>query len=358
MGRDMIRKGWTAAAVASLLLLSSCGKDATAPRTSRPVVELKGSILGTGRPFGQGLYAYALPDLRGEKLEVREDQQLGFGLEFLGAFWTDRTHAVTFVSDDNGSQLVRASPGQPAEELGPRLTNVFALDVRGERALAATCPDTRGSVRVLDLTRPRAWRKVARSCMATLSPDGARVVFVERRTQVWERPLEGGAASLVLDVADVPGVRDLDLGRRVISQLSWGPAGLAVVVSNERSLGGFSGGRSAVVVRDDDGAVRVVPLAVQDLSLPFRPWQPSGNLLAIIARPSSGGALIRLFDPTNGELRVVAADAQFFGQAAWSPDGRALAATTSGNALLFFDPAGNWIRRIGTGGIGLLDWRA
>jgi hypothetical protein len=102
----------------------------------------------------------------------------------------------------------------------------------------------------------------------------------------------------------------------------------------------------------------VVPLAVQDLSFPFRPWQPNGNLLAIIARPSSGGALIRLFDPTNGELRVVAADAQFFGEAAWSPDGRALAATTSGNALLFFDPAGNWIKRIGTGGIGLLDWRA
>jgi hypothetical protein len=144
----------------------------------------------------------------------------------------------------------------------------------------------------------------------------------------------------------------------VINQLSWGRGGVAMVVSNERSLGGFSGGRSTIVVRDDEGNSHVVPLPVQDLSIPFRPWQPNGNLLALIARPSSGGALLRLFDPATGEIRVVAADAQFFANAAWAPDGRALVASNSGNAMLFVDVDGNWIKRIGTGGIGLLDWRA
>ena len=355
----MTRMSWARAAGAvSLVLLISCAGSPSSRKPNGPTIALTGSILGTGRPFGQGLYAYSLPDLRGERLGVREGQELGFGLEFLGAFWTDETHAVTFVSSGTGSQLVRASPGQPPEELGPRLPLVSSFDVRGGHAVATTCPRRPGRLHVLDLARPRAWRVVARSCLATLSPDGTRVAYVQRDTEVWEEPVEGGTAALLVDVADVREVREKDLGREVISQLSWGRAGVAAVVSNERSLGGFSGGRSAIVVRDGDGTTHVAPLPVQDLSFPFRPWQPNGTLLAIIARPSSGGALLRLFDPTTGELRVVAADTQFLANAAWSPDGRALVASNSGNAMLFVDVKGNWIKRIGTGGIGLLDWGA
>ena len=52
------------------------------------------------------------------------------------------------------------------------------------------------------------------------------------------------------------------------------------------------------------------------------------------------------------------ADAQFFGDLAWSPDGRTLVVNTSTNAWLFVDTEGNWIRRAGAVGLvvtGLLE---
>jgi hypothetical protein len=208
---------------------------------------------------------------------------------------------------------------------------------------------------VLDLKRPE-WRQIDRSCVAALSPDGATVALVRSNTEVWERPVDGGSASLVVDAAKLPEIRRAHLGGRlIVTRLAWGEGGLAVAVGSEQELEG-RGGRNMIVTRDPSGRLGVVPLPPQAWDVPSRPWQPKGRLLALIGRPSSGGAIVRLFDPTTGKVSVVAADTQYFGNVAWSPDGRLLAANTSTNALLFFDTRGNWVKRAGLGGVGLLDW--
>jgi hypothetical protein len=355
-----VLKTWAWPVIVGALILAACGPQPAQEKNAGSTVHLSGTILGTGRPFGQGLNAYTLPKLQPRRLDVRirDDNELIFGFDFLGAYWTDVSHVVTFVSDSSGSRLVEISEGGEPTEIGSTLTDVSGFDVRGGTVMATTCRAQPGRVWVMDLSGRRTWRSVGRSCQAALSPDGTRVAFIRHETQIWERAVDGGQDTRLFEVADVRGLRELRLGATVITRLAWGRSGVAAVVTNERSLGGFGGGRSAIVVHDGEGSTQLVPVPVQDLFLPNRPWQPNGDLLAFIARPSSGGSVMRLYDPASRTTNVVATDAQFLGNAAWSPDGRALAATTSANAMLFVDPSGNWISRVGTGGIGLLDWRA
>jgi hypothetical protein len=365
------RARWTAAAVAVLMLVS-CG--GTPARPSRPgsSIPLKGTLLGTGQRFGLGLVAYSVPDLKGRPFRPpvpptgsgSSDVSFYQPEPYVGAYWTsDGRSALSFVGLGGvKARLFLLSTDGDARPVGASLRFVSAFDVRGTTALTATCPlayggQSPGHVQLIGVDGTADWREVARSCVATLSPDGQRMVYVHGETEVWEQSLDGGAPTQVMDVAGIPQVRDAAIGRRLtVIQLAWGPGGLAAVVADARNLGQGQG-RMAVVVRDPAGAVRIVPIAAQELSLPYRPWQPSGSLLAIICRPTSGGAVVRLFDAKTGEVRVVATDAQYFGDAAWSPDGRALVANTSNNAMVFFDPQGNRIKRVGAGSVGILDWR-
>jgi hypothetical protein len=355
-----LRTGAWRAAVAVLCLAVGCVNAVAPAITTGPAVKLSGTILGNGQPFGQGLFEYELPGLRAHELHLEArpgEGVVGRGLDFLGAYWLDRGHALTFATGADGrrQQLFEASPSAAPRRIGPPLSFVSAFDTRGSWVVAATCRSLSGSLLLMDLHHPGAWLELGRSCLATLSPDATRVAFVRSETEIWERRVDGGPASKVLDVAQLPDIRAARFGRILINALTWGDGGLAIGVGPEQF---FEGGRgqSAIVTRDSKGSVRVVPLPAQSLELPHRPWQPNGRLLAMIARPSSGGAVVRLFDPQTSRVWVVAADTQYFGNVAWSPDGHALVANTSTNALLFVDPQGNWIRRAGLGGVGLLDW--
>ena len=365
-GRPIRR--WGAAAVATVLLAACAGTAAAPPRSSS--VRLHGTLLGSGRTFGLGLVAYTIPTLKVQGPLQPPDPPPGAegggvdyyqAVPYYGAYWTDQRHtAIGFVGQGGPrAGLYRLSVGGEAVALGTSLSFVSAFDVRGNTALAATCRVPPGRVQVIGVDGRGEWREVARSCQASLSPDGSRIAYVQKRTEVWEQSVEGGSPTKLFDVADVADVRRAHIGHMVITQMAWGRGGLALAVGNEDSLqGGFGGGtgRMALVVRDNQGTVRMAPVQPQELSLPIRPWQPTGDLLAFICRPTSGGAVMRLFDPTTGKVRVVAADEQFFGDAVWSPDGNVLVANTSNNAIVFFDLQGRWIERVGGGGIAVLDW--
>jgi hypothetical protein len=363
---------WAAAGLA-LLILVSCAGNSPGPSKPGSSIPLKGTLLGTGQRFGLGLVAYSVPDLKGRPFRPPEPpSDAGSGdVTFYqpepsaGAYWAgDTGSAFSFVGLGGvRARLFQLSTDGDPRPLGGPLSFVSSFDVRASTALTATCPvayggQSPGHVQVIGVDGTAGWREVARSCVATLSPDGKIVAYVHGDTEVWEEPVGGGAPTKLLDVSSIPEVHDAQIGRRLtVVQVSWGQGGLAAVVADARNLGQGQG-RMAVVVRDPAGAVRMVAIPAQELSLPYRPWQPAGSLMAIICRPTSGGAVVRLFDAKTGEVRVVATDAQYFGDTVWSPDGRALVANTSNNALVFFDPQGNRIKRVGGGGVGLLDWRA
>jgi hypothetical protein len=348
------------AAMAVLTMAACGGAPKPSSRSSAPPVDLSGTILGS-RSFAQELFAYRLPGLQQERLDAGRHlvNGIGFGLDYLGAYWVDADHALTFSLDNEGrvGRLVEASRSGPSRRIGPPLKFVSSFDVRADWVMAATCARGTGSVQTLDLAHPTAWHEVGDSCIGTLSSDGRRVAFVRNDTEVWEAPVGGGAASLRADVATIPEARRFPSRSRRISALAWGDGGLAAVMGSGSRFD-LGGGRAIIFTIDETGRTTVVPLPAEIMFLPRHPWQPHGDLLSLVSMPTSGGSVIRLFEPRTGKLRVVAADTQWFGNALWSPDGRTLVATTGSNAMLFVDATGRWITRIGTGGVGLLDWGA
>jgi WD40 repeat protein len=353
-----LRVAWVGA-MAAALLLAGCGDPPPAAGPKSPAVALRGTVLAAGQPFGLGLRSWGLPGLRAADLtEPRDEWEIQ---TYLGARWTADGTAVAFAGteqDDSfraaDSRLYEFDVGTAPRPLGQTLFAVSGFSLTDELALATTCPRPPGRVLVLQLGGAARWREVARSCVAALSPGGDRVAFLKGRWEVWERRLDGGKARRVVDLARVPGLRSGEASRVGASSLTWGEAGVAVQIGDP---GGFDpSSRSKLVVVRSDGEVVAVPIADQSILLPASGWRPGGELLAFITRPSSGGALVRLFDPSSGDVRVVAADSQLFSNVVWSPDGRALVASTSNNVLVFFDTEGNWIRRAAGGGVAVFDW--
>jgi hypothetical protein len=357
MTNRRLKRAWCAGAVAAALLLAGCGKPAPAV-ARKSSMALEGSVLITGARFGFGLRATKLPSLQPVDLTVNEDE---WELQtFFGAKWLDQGVALTFAGVGGGdgaeSQLLEFRVDEPTREVGQPLSFVSSFTMVDRTAMAVTCQRRPGRVFVMDVDGAARWREVARSCAAVLSPEGDRVAFVRGKWEIWEQPLDGGPSRLVVDLTDVPGLTSGAGSNIGASALAWGAGGLAIQIGVP---GGFdASSRSKLAVLNDDGDVVRVPIQPQSVLLPYSAWQPGGELLAFVCRPSSGGALIRLFDPSTGEVRVVAADARFFGDVVWAPDGRALVTTTSNNALLFFDTEGNWIRRASTGGFQVFDWQA
>jgi hypothetical protein len=359
MTNRRLRAAWVLV-LAVLLLTAGCGEPAPAARRgSAAAASLRGSVLTTGATFGLGLRSWELPSLRLIDLTVNENEwelQSSFG-----AKWVDRGVALTFAGFGGGnsaaeSQLFEFRVDGASRELGQPLSFVSSFTLEERTALAVTCRRRPGTVFVMDVDGDARWRGVARSCAAALSPDGDRVAFVRGKWEIWEQPLDGGPASLMTDLAEDAELTSGPGANVGASALAWGGGGLAIQIGVP---GGFdASSRSRLVVLGDDGDLVRVPLEPQSILLQYGAWQPGGDLLAFICRPSSGGALIRLFDPSTREVRVVAADAQFFGDVVWAPDGRSMATNTSNNALLFFDTEGNWIRRASSGGFGVFDWAA
>jgi WD40 repeat protein len=336
-----------------LLVLLACGPPSTARDRPAAPPRLVGAILGGGQPFGSGLSAYELPELDGREFNLPQAQY--GGQIHWGAHWEAGGTALAFVAlRGNTSGLFRLSLDGPPEPIGSPLRFVSGFSVHDHHVLATTCEGgQQGRLVIIDLESASDWRAVGRSCTGSFSPDGERVAFLRGRWEVWERPVDRGPARRMIDLAMFPEVRSAPGSNLGASSVLWGRGGLAVQIGEP---GGFDrSSRSSVVVVRNDGEVVPVPLTPQSIDLPLSGWQPGGGLLALITRPSSGGSLIRLFDPSSGEVRVAAADSQFFGHVVWSPDGQALAANTSTNALLFFDAEGGWIRRAGIG-VGVFDW--
>jgi WD40 repeat protein len=357
--RRWIGRARVPVAMALLLLSAACGEPSVAARPGPAAVPLRGVILSTGQAFGVGLRSVLLPSLRTAELTVLRDR---FDTQtHLGAAWLDEDTAIAFggTGEDRSvrrtdSQLFAFEVNHEARPIGDPIFGVVGFAFNGRTVMATTCASKLGHVLVLDVDDPGRWRDVGRSCVAALSLDGDRVAFVRNQWEIWVAGTDGGPPRRVADLTGVEGIRSGVASNVGASALSWGEEGLAVQIGEP---GGFdASSRSRLVVVRESGEVIEVPLPPQSILLPPSAWQPGGSLLAFICRPSSGGALVRLFDATTRDVRVVAADDQFFGDVTWSPDGRVLVSATSINAMLFYDTDGNWIRRAAVGGQGVFDW--
>src|SRR5438046_9355095 len=87
----------------------------------------------------------------------------------------------------------------------------------------------------------------------------------------------------------------------------------------------------AYVIRDPSGHIQKI-LQEADAN-PYRDprlaWQPNGTDLAISDDVGPAGAILRIFDTTDGSLRAIGADVIGFAGLVWSPRGDALAVLTS-----------------------------
>jgi hypothetical protein len=156
-----------------------------------------------------------------------------------------------------------------------------------------------------------------------MSPDGKRLAFATP-TGLSVMDLPDGTPHEVLRFRDLPELRAAHIPAQSLDNVSWGTPGIAVEVGNAS--------RSAMVVWREDRPPVVVPMGIARLG--NMEWQPGGRLLAFYDFAPHGEVMS--LDPDTGTRRQIAVSD--FGQLAWSPDGKVVAAPRSENVLALVDP--------------------
>jgi WD40 repeat protein len=345
--------GLRVACLATAMALSAC--TGTTPEHPTPAVSrVGGTILAAAEPGASPVVGFKLPSETVDPVAA------------LGTVPT-ATYTVTHASapDPSGGVdllasdrhgvvgVYRVAPGGETSRSGPTLRigtpkPYASLDVANGVAAVADC----GAIRTLTLSRPSGWTTVGTGCWAALSPDGASLAYSSDGSTIEERRLPDGRPRQLLDARQL--ASDFPPGSpppSLVGPPSWGDAGLAFAVR--------SGSNVAVLVREPSGKLETVVHEERSTSqLPRMAWQPHGDLLAIADDMGPEGGVLRIFDPTTGELRAIGLDLLGFSQPVWSPDGRSLASLTSAKALIVFDVAGDWRLRVETQWRDLLAWGA
>lgn len=358
MERRRILKGATAPratgrtliiALALLLLAACTGGNAgpgSSPREASPrPPSVAGRILvdyATGG--GRRLALFILGGRTTSVVHLRPPAGLSGRTLVNGAFIGPDGAAYALLVSGRTARLYRftqAGRGQPWGRPVPSGMVSPTVSGEGHTALVSDCGGTQ-LLFVLDLARPRAWRKVGTGCPATLSPDGRKVLYASSGTSLAEQATyPGGRPEHVVDLTRLGGLTAAGLAHARISRaaIAWGAGGIAFVAS--------SGDRSALVVGGTALGTRIVPLG--SAAIVSLVWRPSGELVGFVDQESASGAAIRVYDPVSDALREVTSATVGLLGLLWSPDGMLLASFESSGGIIVYDLQGRVVRSLPTG---------
>jgi hypothetical protein len=340
--------------VSSVLVAGCTGVPQSAVQTPAPP-ELTGSI----RSFVATTDASSIATLDLPNGEVATDKApIPVEAVNLGsiAAWTDGEAAWLVAAGPSDVQTYEARPGQPARPVGPKLpvlkTSAPQLAIGSEGAVVATC----AGVFVRRFTTTGGWARAGRGCWAALSDDGRSMAYSPDGRHLvlrsFDAPNAGATTTVDLERALRPLLQGAASNLELVGTPAWGEAGLAFVCR--------AAGQIAIFVRDPSGTI-VKVLQEADAN-PFREprlaWQPNGTSLAISDDVGPAGAILRIYDASDGSLRAVGSDVIGFAGLLWSPDGDALAILTSASALIVLTADGTWLLRRETDWKRLISWTA
>jgi hypothetical protein len=303
-------------------------------------------MLASGEQLGQGLTATRLPDGDPVRLGLPNDAGV------VDAVWA-RPGEIAFAFVQSGAngdvrlEEVRLE-GSP-RPIGHVFRRVGAIGAAGSWFLATSCARGQESAWVVNVAlRLTAWRRVAPSCVAALSPDGRSVAYSPDGRRILEVPVSGGKPSQAFDLAQALGTRHPSAR---IREIAWGPQGLGMMAA--------AGDFSSVVVHTDAGD-HMVEIPGAPAFLGNLRWQPNGSLLAFVSVSqnvvTTQGSVLRAIDAATGKVRVLAADARGLAGTTWSPDGTLLATLGSRGAWLFVTPQGHRVRQVDVSNEVPFDW--
>jgi hypothetical protein len=312
----------------------------TAPATKAPTP--RGWMLSSGQVFAQGLTATHLPDGDPQRMGLPNDALV------FDAIWVQPgATAAAFVqsgSDPNALQLEEVGMTGTATLVGDPIVDNSAISAAGSVFLASSCSHGKGDTMVVP-AGGSSWRHVVDACQATLAPDGRSLAFTTDGHTIQSMPVAGGTPETVVDLDRIAGsLRGAD-----IEEMSWGSAGLGVVLSRGRAF--------RVLVHTDQGD-HLTPITGAPAFVGRLRWQPTGGLLAVDTFYQGQGSIMRAIDSGTGDVRVLAADARGLAGTVWAPDGSLLASLAGGGSWLFIEPDGSRARTVPVDNQLPFDWGA
>lgn len=358
-------------ALLGALALVSCavpsGQLPRAPAAPR-LAGAGGVVLAAGLSPAE-LVAHDLSTDTARALELPEGIE-----EVIAARWHDDGSALASLLGPDGARLYRLPVDGEPEPVGPSTGAPGVLDVRGETVLTSSCrtldpqgeqgpgrfeasgPDRQtGVVRVLSLDEDAAWRRVARGCLAALSPGGEAVAHSPDGTSLLITALDGSGSRKVFDVADL----DLETvsGRpyTIKGPVVWSEPGIALAIDAD--------GSDAVVRLTPDGDLEAtIPLAprARDFFVDLA-WAPDGEQLAVAAYNRLAYVnvvgFVGVLGPGDDDPNVVSVQPQLSDTVLWAPDAGSLLVAGTGEPWVVTDLDGKWLERVPSAELLPLDWK-
>jgi hypothetical protein len=346
LGRAMRVLGTVTVALAAISCTSS---SPPAGPTAGPL-PLSGTIVAVGGASAS-IVRYVFPAERATTIDSPIGDEAANRGTFEGV--AQGGGASAFVTLDGGQarawRLTPDASGPSALEgaLPAGTSSDSTLGIGQDRAAVATCD----GVWTTSLRGHTGWERVGSGCWTAVGPS-SDVALVSDGAVIAPRPGGAGPSRTLFRLDDLRRPLASDAATPVlVGDAAWDEEdGLAFSARAGDQLGVF-------VLTPDGTLVKVLQERYSNtFRVPRLSWQPGGGMLAIADDVGPGGSVLRLFDPTTGELRAAALDPLGFTGMEWSPDGTAIAILTGSSALLVVDPTGRWIARVKTDWKGLLAW--
>ena len=366
-----IRLRLLAAAAGTLSVLSSCAvPSGELPQAPAPP-QLPGSsgIVLAEAVNPAALFAYDLSTQQRVALRLPPDTE-----EVVHGHWVDEGAAVVAVRGSEGVAAYRVAASVRPEAIGESI-RATRFDSQQGALLASSCrylgggaeispgrfrpsgPDRQtGQVHLLDLDADEGWRRVAKGCVAALSPDGEQVVHSPEGLTLWVSDPGEGSTRKLLDVRDLNLESESGKPFTIKGPIDWSEGGIAVAIDAD--------GSDTLVRLSTTGEVQeVIPVHPQrrDFFIGLT-WSPDGNYLAIPAYTYLGyvnatGSLL-LAEEGAGGFRVLSVQPFASGNAVWAPDGKSvLLRGDRTDPWIVTNREGTWLQRVPRQDAVPLDWR-
>ena len=294
--------------------------------------------------------------------------------EVVAARWLDDGSALASLLGVDGARLFRLSTDGEPEAIGSPTGAPGVLDVRGDTVVSSSCrtldpqgeqgpgrfeasgPDRQtGTIRVLSLDGGDDWRKVARGCLAALSPDADAVAHSPDGTSLWITGLDGSGSRKVFDVAEVELTAVSDKPFTIKGPVVWSEPGIALAIDAD--------GSDAVVRLSSEGKLQsIVSLSprARDFFVDLA-WTPEGDQLAVAAYNRLAYVnvvgFVGVLGVEDDEPEVISVQPQLSDAVLWGPEGDALLVAGTGEPWVVTDLTGKWLERVPSADLLPLDWK-